>query len=202
MTVKSIVFHSQLRGVAFPASFARSRHASFVPPRGPLLRRDRVPDRFMQAAPDATDVVVRLLDLGLCSPQHSAGRGSGDVLAGRPARLREPHHAPLRLGLGRRLPCVGIPPWPSRSLDHRPHSTLDRLLEVSFACVRILLPEVSQPLPEASQCFPRLVATRVLSVLLLHFISFSKEYICLRQATVTITLKITLKRHPREINGG
>ncbi|MFN9903610.1 MAG: hypothetical protein ACK55Z_33510, partial [bacterium] len=77
--------------------------------------RIAVPDRFMQAAPDATDVVVRLLDLGLCSPQHSAGRGSGDVLAGRPARLREPHHAPPRLGLGRRLPYVGMPPWPSRS---------------------------------------------------------------------------------------
>jgi hypothetical protein len=42
-------------------------------------------DRLVQVAPDATDVVVHLLYLGLCSPQHSAGRGSGDVLADHPA---------------------------------------------------------------------------------------------------------------------
>ncbi|MFO0003596.1 MAG: hypothetical protein ACK559_20955, partial [bacterium] len=35
------------------------------------------PDRLVQVATDATDVIVHLLHLGFCSPQHSAGRGPG-----------------------------------------------------------------------------------------------------------------------------
>jgi hypothetical protein len=48
----------------------------------------------------------------------------------------------------------------SRSVDHCLHSPLDRLLEVSLARVRVLFPEVSQPLSETPQSFPRLVTGR------------------------------------------
>ncbi|MFN9909383.1 MAG: hypothetical protein ACK56F_25245, partial [bacterium] len=74
---------------------------------------------------------MHLLDLGLCSSQHSARRGSGDILAGHPARLREPRRIPRRFRLGRRLLSVRTPPLPSRLGYHRLHAALDRLLEVS-----------------------------------------------------------------------
>ncbi len=102
-----------------------------------------------------------LLVTSVSSPASlRARRGSRDILAGHPAHLRKARHISRRVGLSRHTLSVRSPPLPSCFGDHCLHGTLDCLLEVGLACVRVLFPEVSQPLSKASQSFPGLAAGR------------------------------------------
>ncbi len=73
---------------------------------------------------------------------------------GRPARFWKAQYFSRYLERS----CHLLGSWPFllpsllfRSGDYHPHGTLDRLSEVGFACMRVLLSEDSQPLTEAPQ---------------------------------------------------